>query len=339
MSYPNSLETVNNPELILTPFLGEMGFEVRAFIAMIEPWLRSGWKIPTKRPCLYPPGTTVSADDFYDDLKVLAENYKCQPIMYHLAVYQGQKIERSILEQKKTEFRADLHKLLKPVIDRPGRPNTYWDEYLTRPWSSIDTQYLSAYSGLRPSYKPADFLLGSPDTPAHIGVQFRRMDKWSIRDSDVEIVEKFAEACAAFLGLPLLCYGEPNGCVFPKGIERALAHHPIGSSGLAGDLRCLSRCVVMISPDSGWADLMAWLQVPTILQKVHTPYTFYCARPFEATLALYEPDASAEAQILKVLGKGRGHVEHGDSFPPTAPTHHLASRFFSLEAIGWETSA
>ncbi|MEF3192078.1 MAG: hypothetical protein K6347_05985, partial [Campylobacterales bacterium] len=49
-----SIQEKNSEEWLLPPFLGEMGVEIEFFLASVEPYLRSGWKIPARRPQLYP---------------------------------------------------------------------------------------------------------------------------------------------------------------------------------------------------------------------------------------------------------------------------------------------
>ena len=336
MAYPQNLSHIERPERILPPFLGELGYEVRSFVAMIEPWLRSGWKLPTRRPDLYPDGTTLNDPKFFSEIADLKYRYRCEPIMSHLAVCFGQKITEQELRQKRKEFNEELQVIVRRFIDRPGRPLTYWDNYLVRSWEGITVDYFSSFHGLLPSFKPPAFLKGFPECPLHIGVQFRRMDKYSQRNTDVDAVRKFSEEVSHFLNLPLICYGEETGCIFPEGLQRANDLHPAGEGFLSGDLRCLSRCIVMISPDSGWADLMGWLQIPTILQKIYTPHSFYASYAHGATFEIMEPGSPVGPQVLSVLAGKRGHISHGVEFPPRQTTpSHLQRRFFELDSIGW----
>ncbi len=55
--------------LILPPYPGEMGIEIRYFLGRVEPWLHAGWKILSRRPELYPAGTAIR-----DDALTEAEN-------------------------------------------------------------------------------------------------------------------------------------------------------------------------------------------------------------------------------------------------------------------------
>lgn len=336
MSFPENLSQIERPELILPPFLGELGYEVRSFIAMIEPWLRTGWKLPTRRPALYPEGTTLTDPDFFSRIDEIKEKYRCEQIMSHLSVHFGQQIKSDDLNKEKENFTKDLRNIVKSYIDRPGRPITYWDAYLVKPWSGITVDFFSSFHGLLPSYKPQTFLAGHPECPLHIGVQFRSMKKMNQRNSDVAAVRRFADEVSRFLDLPLVCYGEEKGCYLPEDLQHVSSLYPSGEMGLSGDLRCLSRCVIMISPDSGWADLMGWLQIPTILQKIFTPFSFYASYSHGATFGLMEPDAPAGPQVIGLLSGKRGKISHGMDFPfPESAPSHLQKRFFELGSIGW----
>lgn len=336
MSFPKTLAQLERPERILPPFLGELGYEVRAFVAMIEPWLRTGWKIPTRRPSIYPEGTTLTDPDFFSRIDQIKAKYECEPIMSHLAVCFGQNIESDHLSKRKSEFTKDLQTLVREYVDRPGRPLTYWDAYLVKPWSGITVDFFSYFHGLLPSYKPAAFLRDYSECPLHVGVQFRRMSKMSQRNSDVASVRRFSEEVAHFLEVPLLCYGEESGCFIPEDIRRASDLHPSTDKNLSGDLRCLSRCVVMISPDSGWADLMGWLNVPTIIQKVYTPHSFYASYSHGATFGVMDSNSPVGPQITSLLAGQKGKISHGEDFPVQHTTaSHLQRRFFELSAIGW----
>ena len=56
-------------DFVLPPYPGELGIEIRYFLARVEPWLRAGWKILARRPELYPEGSAV-----LDDSLTAAEN-------------------------------------------------------------------------------------------------------------------------------------------------------------------------------------------------------------------------------------------------------------------------
>lgn len=334
MSFPETLSQLERPERILPPFLGELGYEIRSFVAMIEPWLRSGWKLPTRRPALYPEGTTLQDEAFFSKLDDLRRAYRCEPIMSHLSVFHGHRLEASELNERKQSFNRELQRTVREFVDRPGRPVTYWDSYLVRAWNGITVDYFASFHGLAPSFKPRAYVQGNPDCPRHVGVQFRLMTKGSQRNSDVETVLRFAHSCARALGIPLLCYGEESGCTMPEGLPRVSDFHPAGDPVLEGDLKCLRQCMLMIAPDSGWADLMGWLQVPTLLQKVHTPYSFYASYAHGATFGLMDPSAPVEPQVLAVLGPAEGRIAHGGAFPPQGPTQ-IERRYFELSSIGW----
>jgi hypothetical protein len=50
-------------ERLLPPYFGEMGFEIRYHLAQVEPWLRHGWKVVTRRPAFYPQDSAIAAPE------------------------------------------------------------------------------------------------------------------------------------------------------------------------------------------------------------------------------------------------------------------------------------
>jgi hypothetical protein len=86
-----------------------------------------------------------------------------------------------------------------------------------------------------------------------------------VRNSDPDQMLDAAGKIATHLGLDLIVYGHPDGCVIPSGYRTTWdAARPDGH--LARELGYLNSCRIMLSPNSGWADLMAWLQIPTLLE-------------------------------------------------------------------------
>src|ERR1700749_3608399 len=64
-----------NGERVLPPYFGEMGSEIRYHIAQVEPWLRHGWKIVTRRPAFYPEGTAIAAPEFFAAADQILKGY------------------------------------------------------------------------------------------------------------------------------------------------------------------------------------------------------------------------------------------------------------------------
>ena len=110
--------------------------------------------------------------------------------------------------------------------------------------------------------------------------------KDSFRDSDVEALYPQLEHLASAVNLPLLVYGERGGCAFPAGCQLASDFYHGGARGLDGDLQCLRSCEVMFAPDSGWADFLRWLQVPTILQSFSAAFTNLALLPFRPRMSV-----------------------------------------------------
>jgi hypothetical protein len=279
----------NNPvkDNILPPYLGEMGLEVNYFLPAIEPWLRSGWKIYAKRPELYPKGTALFETEFFDDINRLIEKYKTRPIMCRqvmpMAKPDGIRVNRTadalqliidIRQQgfytyhQKRQFEKELKKIVGNKVLHENRPSTPWDEYLTSVHNSFTDPALSVCSqAITPSYLPYDFTEGDNILPEHIGVQLRRLFPHDERDSDIDRVVKAVHEASNILKLPVLMYGEPKGTTSIPDYPLTAQFVKGGGSLLKTELMALRTCRLMFAPCSGWCNLMAWLKIPTFVEK------------------------------------------------------------------------
>jgi hypothetical protein len=333
---PNNIEDLFICERILPPFLGELGYEVRHFVALVEPWLRSGWKLISKRPELYPTGTTLYPRDLFDQINILKIKHNGQEVHSGICVDFARRDSIPELDYAvaRRNFELDLRSLLRPYLDKPGRPLTLFDKSLTSASYGLNDFFLSSYHGLKPSYKPESFVRGNPTCPSHIGVQFRRMAaKDEHRNSDWQRYFPIIKQLANEIGLELLVYGEQLGCEFPPDCARASSYHALGSTGLGGDLACLQNCKLMFSPDSGWTDLMAWLQVPSIVMKLHTDYTYLSLIPFDPVIEIYDEKIPLLEQFNQCLSRKKCHIElvgadNGSS--------HLIPYLFELSTV-WQS--
>jgi hypothetical protein len=307
--FPRTSNDLFSAKKILPPFLGEMGYEVRYFIALIEPYLRSGWKLISNRSSLYPEKSTIQIPELYIEIDKIKFKYQAESVHNKLLLNFGglsSSHERSIANAK---FEKEIRSLILEFIDDYGRTITPLDKTLTSAWAGLDDQALMGYHGLVPSYKPLDYLLGG-DCPKHIGVQFRRFFKKDIhRNSDTNKLYPLLQELSAMSNLPLFVYGDSEACFFPNDCLQASSYHPKNLNGLAGDLRCLKSCEIMFAPDSGWADLMCWLQVPTILQKLNTNYTYFPMIPFKPILTLLKENISLYEQLQEIKKLKPGTIE------------------------------
>lgn len=306
---------------VLAPYMGEMGLEVRSHLARIEPWLRNGWKIAARRPEFYPPGTAIAAPRFFaaaqgvmTEFGVTAAGGGLYVLPEKIGHYniapdaQGEQIsaliELSTMERATREARAEigLRRLFLEWFDHEGRPLTDHDRemFAISQSSTAETEYRLAES-LRPSYRPAAFETPSHPLEPHVGFQVRAvttMDKK--RNSDPEWMGATALAIGAHLNLPVVAYGHPEGCVIPEGVVTTWRGTDEGH--LARELGFLKSCRLMLSPDSGWADLMAWLGVPVLLEMLRMPYTFEGLREtFQPRMALADRNAPIGPQIDALL--------------------------------------
>lgn len=334
---PNNVNDLIFCEKILPPFLGELGYEIRHFVGLVEPWLRSGWKLISKRPELYPKGTTLQDKYLFDQIGALKSKYNGQEMHSSICIeFNRRQIisSRDYLTLQKS-FEFELRNLIRPHLDKPGRPLTLFDKPLTSAFNGLSEFFFSSYHGLRPSYKPESFKLGNPNCPPHIGVQFRKIPgKDEVRNSDWQQFFPELQQLALGMGLDLLVYGEPLGCDFPTECTRASKYHPAGTSGLANDLSCLASCKIMFSPDSGWTDLMAWLQIPSIVMKLHSNYTYLSIIPFDPIIEVYDEKLSLMEQSIRCLTRNKGHIQLLGS---NNESSHLIPTLFDLNTIWPET--
>jgi hypothetical protein len=326
--FPSAASDLFLSRKVLPPFLGELGYEVRYFVALVEPWLRSGWKILSNRPALYPVGSTIERPELFKAINALISAFDAQPMHGKIRVDFSNRLPPEQRERARRQFEVELRRLILPLIDSVGRPVTPLDVALTAAWRGVDEHFFYGYAGLVPSYKPEAFTRGGV-APRHIGVQFRKMSqKDPFRDSDPAALHPLLVNLAREVGLPLLVYGEPNGCVFPADCLLARQYHGDDMMGLAGDLSCLSSCEVMFAPDSGWADLMCWLQVPTILQSLASEYTYFSLIPFSPTLRIFKAEVPLIDQYREVVSLEPGSIELQSA--GQNKMSHLNRAFFDL---------
>jgi len=111
-----------------------------------------------------------------------------------------------------------------------------------------------------------------------------------------------AKVIGDYLGLPVIAYGHRNGCTIPEGF-RASWNADLGSTGhLARELGYLKSCRLMLGPDSGWTDLMAWLGIPVLLEMLIVPFAFEGLRDtFEPRIALVDRERPIGPQVDAIL--------------------------------------
>ena len=309
---------------VLPPYLGEMGFEVRTHLARTEPWLRNGWKVLARRPEFYPPGTTVECPPFFEACdRVLEENgvVPSQAGMYlapaefgevNLApAFNGEKgqIQLNLSDVTKVGGQAfieiTLRRLFLEWLDYEGRPLTDYDRtvFAFRTTTIGEHEYRLSES-LKPSYLPDAFENPTQTRPPHIGFQMRAVKNGVVqqRNSDPEWMCATAKAIGDYLNLPVVAYGHLGGCVIPAGFEATWREDQGGAGHLARELGYLRSCKLMLAPDSGWADVMAWLGIPVLLEMLINPFAFEGMRDtFRPRIALIDRDADLGAQIDRVL--------------------------------------
>jgi hypothetical protein len=319
-----SIEAAGSSSRLLPPFGGELGHEVRSFLGRVEPWLRSGWQILAKRPDLYPPGTAIFDPAYFAQESALLQKYGAVRLgfSYHVPVqaYQGHPAESATLTialQRlrepirltvqelrdlllEAQFESELRSLFAPYLLKLDRPLTDWDTTLLSVTNFLSYEHLADFTDIVvPSYRPAAFENPIATCDPHIGVQLRSRSEWSPdRNSDPERVLAWAKQAATHLQLPILIYGHPQGSYLPDGFIHT-ADRGVENL-LRRELGFLRQCQIMFAPDSGWADLMAWLRIPTLIEQEVVSHAFAWLAPFRPCLDVIRPDLDIIEQVDRI---------------------------------------
>ncbi len=197
-----------------------------------------------------------------------------------------------------------LRQLFLDWLDYDGRPLTDYDRniFAFSETCVAETDIRRAES-LRPSYLPTAFEAPPERMVPHVGLQIRAVKQLVVtRNSDPAWMCATAAAVGAHLGLPVIAYGRPEGCTIPVGMQTTWREAEGGRGHLARELGYLRSCRVMLGPDSGWTDLMAWLGVPVLLEKLNYPYAFEELRDsFQPRITLVDRLAPIEPQVDALL--------------------------------------
>lgn len=315
----------NSHPKILPPFGGEMGTEIRSFLGRVEPWLRNGWQVMARRPEFYPPGTAFADPAYFARESALLQRYGCVRICYGYHFPEGSQQKLNIepsgaIEvelkgiQKKLQlalgevrdlalgamFEKELRQLFAPYLLRPDRPPSVWDPTLLSVINFFDyTTFSDVTDVIVPSYKPQAFVEPTHTWPAHIGVQLRaRKQVDPQRDSQPDRILALANQVSRQFQLPILIYGHPDGTYLPPGYSHTADQ---GIPGLlTRELGYLRSCQIMFAPDSGWAELMAWLQVPTLLEGMSGSHTFHWLKPFAPRMDLIQANQDILTLVERV---------------------------------------
>lgn len=325
---------------ILPPFLGEMGFEIRHFLGSVENWLKRGWKILAKRPDLYPSGTAIYDESFFTALKHILNKYIPYGVIslgfgYYIPpqnqIRMGGHLDSDLAPMHTLtadiealtiakNLEKELRSLFAPfLLENKERPLTVWDQKLlsctnsvntTNEWTSFD-RYVR-YS-IPTSYKPYYFENPAHTVGKHIGVQLRNIVQKKYepvqRNSDVEQSLSYCEELSKYYKLPIIIYGHPNGTYQPDGYEKTSDNIPVNKL-LEKELSYLRSCKLMLAPNSGWCDLMAWLQVPTLIENNVTFDYFSLLEDFSPVIGLIDPSLPITQQADSLLGKRAGNKVH-----------------------------
>ena len=311
---------------VLPPYLGEMGYEVKFHLARVEPWLRNGWKILARRPEFYPEGAVAEAPEFFAACDaILSEqvivgagggiyappreavgldivpSLEGQAIEVLLRLGDVNKITREALAE------IQLRQLFLDWLDYDGRPLTDYDRNtFAFTETCVAETHIRRAEALRPTYLPPAFVTPSEPTEPHVGFQIRAVKMLDRnRNSDADWMVATARALGAHLGLPVLAYGHPDGCIIPEGVPTTWRDDLGGRGHLGRELGYLKSCRLMLGPDSGWTDLMAWLGIPVLLEMLAMPVAFEDLRDsFQPRIALLDRAAPLGPQVDALLAGG-----------------------------------
>ncbi len=188
-------------------------------------------------------------------------------------------------------------------LDYDGRPLTDYDRNNAAfSETCLAESEIRRAEALRPTYLPAAFVSPLERAMPHVGVQIRAVRHLIAHDrnSDPEFMCATAQQIGAYLNLPVIAYGHPDGCVIPDNMPTSWRGDATGH--LARELGSLKSCRLMLGPDSGWTDLMAWLGIPVLLERLNFPYAFEDLRDgFQPRIALIDRAVPIEPQIEKLL--------------------------------------
>ena len=207
--------------------------------------------------------------------------------------------------QREAMAEIQLRQLFLEWLDYDGRPLTDYDRNVPRVQRDcVAETYIRRVGIASPSYLPAAFVNPPEPMPAHVGLQIRAFKGPIARDrnSDPEWMCETAKAIGAYLNLPVIAYGHPGGCIIPSDMHTTWREAEGGRGHLARELGYLKSCRIMLGPDSGWSDLMAWLGVPVLLEKLPNPIVFESLRDsFQPRIALADRTAPLGPQIDALL--------------------------------------
>ena len=304
--------------LLLPPFCGEMGIEIKGILATIEPWLRAGWKIPARKVELYPDGCAFSDPEFFARIDSIMQHFKMRRIAASFTIENNNLgTDVSITEKEelllctvqmnsvaiKNQLCAE-REIKKAWFDRYASPQmrpTRWHSLFTESYANgCDEANYMGMMGVPPSYQPSAYTQARWPVFEHIGVQLRHMPWETSRNSKVEAMATVIQALTKLLKLPVLIYGLATDSTIAD-YQRTLDIIPEGVSQLSAELSFLRRCRLMLSPDSGWTDLMGWLRVPTLLQEQAYAFGVENLRLFKPKFALLPTQASELPAVVEQL--------------------------------------
>ena len=286
-----------------------MGVEIRHFLGRVEPWLNAGWRVLARRPEFYPAGTAVFDAAFFalEDRLFNAYGAVRLAVGPHLRHPQNGRLSffgRRLARRKALRLQADWRRLISRRIHLgETRLLTRWHDDLTR----VSTEFTSpspwVWSDVvPPSYLPPAFT--DAQSPYryqdHVGVQLRslRTSQEPRNSSADEVLRDAADICED-LSLPLLVYGHPSGAILPDGLVNTNSLQD--GRLLERELGYLRSCKVMLAPNSGWADLMCWLKVPTLLESTGNTGVFRPMAPFAPRLVVRSRGEAASSQAEALL--------------------------------------
>lgn len=260
---PNSSHPINVDVrvAILPPWPGEFGFEIRYALPRLEVLAPAGVKVLTRRASIYPKGCGIFDADYFQQEDKLFGKYKV--------------IRSGIAAVPTRGCPLEFENEWKDIFYSRG-----WDDYglgRTISWEPFcihnpKINLLAAHSYFSfARYNPLlsinEALLLQKPVPSHIGVQFRlRNERPDGRNTPLHDVMVFCNRLSDQLHVPLIVYGKDVPLNEIGRIRHADSFTRAHPDQLARDMCVLKHCKVFVAPDSGWADFLAWLGIPIILQ-------------------------------------------------------------------------
>jgi hypothetical protein len=247
-------------QLVIPSWPGEFGFEIRYALPRFEIVASDFVKVLSRRTSIYPKGCSIYDEKYFRKEKQLFDDFK---------------VIRSACAAIPTNGSAlEFKRKWKELFISCGYDNKFVGECVGLKSFNIDNSgfdFFSCYYLFKfPTYNPlenADESLVKIPVPYHIGIQFRnRPERPDGRNSLISETIEVGSKISNYFNLPIIFYGKDVSGSIHDDATNADFYVKDHYDQLAREMAVLTKCRIFIAPDSGWADFIAWLGIPMIMQ-------------------------------------------------------------------------